>query len=234
MILAAGFTLLSLLAADGAKPAEPKKEWDMTTFTLVLVRPGTATGELSTTEAELLEERHQASLRKLAADGKALAWGSIEGSSDLLEVIVLDVPKPEEAKALLAEDPWLAGGRRVAELHPWFAARGILKTPAPGAADERVTFGLLRRPDDAPQFPPEKLKEIQKGHMANIEAMAASGDLVIAGPFGDDGKLRGVFVFRGTDEAHLREIAAPDTAIQTGRLVLDLYRWVVPAGTLPE
>ena len=99
--------------------------------------------------------------------------------------------------------------------------------------DERVTFGLLRRPENAPQFPPEKLKEIQKGHMANIEAMAASGDLVIAGPFGDDGTLRGVFVFRGTDEAHLREIAAPDTAIQTGRLVLDLYRWVVPAGTLP-
>ena len=64
--------------------------------------------------------------------------------------------------------------------------------------------------------------------MANIQAMAASGDLVLAGPLTDEGPLvedsrgcflRGVFVFRGTDEKHLREIAAPDAAIQAGRLV---------------
>lgn len=226
MIVASALLAVLPLAAP-AQPGEQK--WDMTTFTLVLVRPGKPEAKVPAGAAE----GHQALLRELASKGKAIAFGTIEGSPDLLEVIVLDVPKPEEAKPLLASDPWFASGARVMELHPWFAARGILKPPVEGAAEETITFGLLRRPPNAPQFPEEKLKEIQKGHMANIEAMAASGDLAIAGPLADDGTLRGVFVFRSMDEKHLRGIAAPDAAIQAGRLVLDLYRWVVPQGTLP-
>ncbi|HET9298901.1 MAG TPA: hypothetical protein VFO11_03080 [Candidatus Polarisedimenticolaceae bacterium] len=226
MILATALVAVLPLAA-AAKPAEQK--WDMTTFTLVLVRPGKPETSVPSGAAA----GHQTLLRDLAAKKKAIAWGPIEGSPDLLEVIVLDVPKPEEATPLLASDPWFTSGARVMELHPWFAARGILQAPAEGAAEETITFGLLRRPPDAPQFPEEKLKEIQKGHMANIEAMAASGDLAIAGPLADDGTLRGVFVFRGTDQKHLRAIAAPDAAIQAGRLVLDLYTWKVAAGTLP-
>ena len=105
------------------------------------------------------------------------------------------------------------------ELHPWFAARGILKPPVAGAPEMWATFGLLRRPADAPQLPKEKLDEIQQGHMANIEAMAASGDLAI-------------FVFRGTDQAHFRELAGRDPAIQSGRLVLDLYAWALRDGML--
>jgi uncharacterized protein YciI len=227
MVAAAALSLMSLAA-----PEEPKQKWDITTFTLVLVRPGRSAQDSDPTTAAM-QEGHEALLRDLAGKGKALAWGPVEGSADLLEILVLDVPKPEEAKQLLADDPWFRSGRRVPEMHPWFAARGILKTPEAGARPQRITFGLLRRPADAPQLPEEKLEEIQKGHMANIEAMAASGDLVIAGPFGDDGKLRGVLVFRGTDGKHLRAIAAPDPAIQAGRLELDLHVWVVTEGTLP-
>ncbi len=70
--------------------------------------------------------------------------------------------------------------------------------------------------------------------MANIRAMAASGDLVIAGPLGDDGPLRGVFVFRTTDLARVRELVARDPAVKAGRLGAELYPWRVPEGTLPE
>ncbi len=222
-------TLALLALLPLAAPAEPPaQKWDMTTFTLALVRPGTADAKVPAGAAEA----HQTLLRDLAATGKLIASGTIEGSPDLLEVIVLDVTKPEDARSLLEGDPWFRSGARVLELHPWFAARGILKAPAPGAPEAHATFGLLRRPADAPQYSEEKLKEIQKGHMANIEAMAASGDLAIAGPLADNGTLRGVFVFRGTDQKHLRAIAAPDAAIQAGRLVLDLYRWNVPRGTV--
>ena len=99
MMLAA-LSLLSLLAPGEAKPAEPKKEWDMTTFTLVLVRPGTSASETAETEAQILDRRHASLLRKLAEDGKVLAWGPIEGSPDLLE-------DPEDALAV-------GGGHEVA------------------------------------------------------------------------------------------------------------------------
>jgi len=239
MIVQALLALLPLAAAAApapapasAKPAEQKK-WDMTTFTLVLVRPGPPDKQPAQDGLDALEGKHEALLRGLAAKGKALTWGAIEGSPELVEVIVLDVPSSAEARTLLERDPWVQSGARVLELHPWYAAKGILKTPPRGAPEAHLTFGLLRRPPDAPDFPPEKLEEIQKGHMANIEAMAASGDLAIAGPLADEGTLRGVFVFRGTDQKHLRQIAAPDAAIQAGRLVLDLYAWAVREGTVP-
>lgn len=228
MILTAALTFLSLLS-----PAEPAKKYDMATFTLVLVRPGAADKQPEPEEETTVEAKHRSLLHGLGKRGKALVWGPIEGTPDLLEVIVLNVPKAEEAQALLRTDPWIRSGARVLEMHPWFAARGILKPPAPDAPEAYATFGLLRRPADAPSFPKEKLDEIQKGHMANIEAMAASGDLVIAGPLTDNTTLRGVFVFRGTDQAHLRTLAGRDPAIQSNRLVLDLHAWALHEGMLP-
>ena len=228
MILTAALKFLSLLS-----PAEPAKNYNMATFTLVLVRPGPADKQPEPEAETTFAGKHQSLLHGLGKRGKAIAWGAIEGSPDLLEVIILNVPKPEEAQALLHADPWLLSGARVLEMHPWFAARGILKPRDPGAPETFATFGLLRRPADAPSFPKEKLDEIQKGHMANIEAMAASGDLVIAGPLTDNATLRGVFVFRGTDQAHLRKLAERDPAIQANRLVLDLYAWALREGMVP-
>jgi hypothetical protein len=119
-------------------------------------------------------------------------------------------------------------------MHPWWSARHVFAKPAPGAPRRDVLLGLLRRPENAPDYPKERLEEIQRGHMANIEAMASSGDLVIAGPFGDDGALRGVFVFGTTDEARVRELASKDPAFEAGRLVMDLHRWSVPGGSIAE
>ena len=92
---------------------------------------------------------------------------------------------------------------------------------------------LLRR---GPAWTPEKTDETKKifeGHMANIEAMAASCKLVVAGPIDspetDRTALAGIFIFDAKRE-ELDGLLANDPAIKIGRLVPEIHSWYGDAG----
>jgi uncharacterized protein YciI len=69
--------------------------------------------------------------------------------------------------------------------------------------------------------------------MANINAMAKTGKLVIAGPFENGGDYAGVFVFKVGSLAEAKALAESDPAVQAGRLVSEVHPWQVPEGSLP-
>jgi len=73
-------------------------------------------------------------------------------------------------------------------------------------------------------------EEIQEAHMAHIRGMGATGKLVGAGPFGDDGRLRGIFIFKTGSLDEARAMAEADPAVKAGRLVVDLHPWLAPKG----
>lgn len=60
--------------------------------------------------------------------------------------------------------------------------------------------------------------------------MAKSGDLFLAGPFGDDTKLRGLFFFFDRDPKAIEAMVAPDPTIKGKRLQMTLLRWWAPKG----
>ena len=66
---------------------------------------------------------------------------------------------------------------------------------------------------------------LQQAHMENIGRMANEGKLVLAGPFLDDGELRGLYVFNVTTIEEARKLTETDPAIQAGRLVMELHPW---------
>lgn len=72
---------------------------------------------------------------------------------------------------------------------------------------------------------------IQKAHLENINSMAASGKLNIAGPFLDDGELRGVFVFDSSSEEEVRKLVEADPAVKSGRLTYEIHPWMTQKGT---
>jgi uncharacterized protein YciI len=57
--------------------------------------------------------------------------------------------------------------------------------------------------------------------------------LVVAGPFGDDGNLRGIFVFKVASLDEAKALAETDPAVIAGRLAIDMHPWLVPEGILP-
>lgn len=71
----------------------------------------------------------------------------------------------------------------------------------------------------------EEESELQKAHMQNIEKMAADGKLVLAGPFLDDGEVRGIYIFNVETIEEAEALTNTDPAIQAGSLVMELVPW---------
>jgi uncharacterized protein YciI len=66
---------------------------------------------------------------------------------------------------------------------------------------------------------------LQKAHMENITRMAEEGTLVLAGPFLDDGDIRGIYIFNVATIEEAKKLTESDPAIKAGRLVMELHPW---------
>ena len=71
----------------------------------------------------------------------------------------------------------------------------------------------------------EEAMELQKAHLANIQRLLDEGRLLLAGPFMDDGDVRGLYIFDVTSIDEARELTATDPAIKAGRLEMELRPW---------
>lgn len=71
----------------------------------------------------------------------------------------------------------------------------------------------------------EEAEELQRGHMDNIGKLAEAGKLVLAGPFLNDGELRGIYIFDVKTEEEAKALVETDPAIQAGSLVMELIPW---------
>lgn len=71
----------------------------------------------------------------------------------------------------------------------------------------------------------EEAKELQLKHLQNIEKMAAEGKLVVAGPFLDNGDIRGIYIFNVKTIEEAKNLTNTDPAIKAGSLVMELKPW---------
>ena len=67
--------------------------------------------------------------------------------------------------------------------------------------------------------------KIQEGHIANINRLAGLGKIMVAGPFGDRGNWKGLFIFDAASKEEVVELLKTDPAISSGRLDYDVRPW---------
>jgi len=67
--------------------------------------------------------------------------------------------------------------------------------------------------------------QLQRAHLENITKMAEEGTLVLAGPFLDEGDIRGIYIFNVASVEEAKKLIESDPAIQAGRLVMELHPW---------
>ena len=72
---------------------------------------------------------------------------------------------------------------------------------------------------------------LQKAHMENIARLAREGSLVVAGPFMDDGDLRGIFIFAVGSMDETERLVETDPAVRAGRLRYEIHPWLSQRGS---
>ena len=73
-------------------------------------------------------------------------------------------------------------------------------------------------------------EKIQAAHMANINRLAKEGKLIMAGPIGIEGDLRGIFLMNCADSTEVENFVKTDSAVMTGRLIMKYYPWWTEKG----
>lgn len=69
------------------------------------------------------------------------------------------------------------------------------------------------------------INNIQSGHLANIDRLAKEGKILVAGPFGDNGNWRGIFIFDCETKEEVEKLLSTDPAIAAGRLAYEIHPW---------
>ena len=74
--------------------------------------------------------------------------------------------------------------------------------------------------------------QIQKAHLENIGRLAKAGKIIVAGPFGDDGNWRGIFIFDAASKEEVEQLLQTDPAVSAGRLAYEIHPWWTQTGTI--
>ena len=202
---------------------------------MALLKKGPKWETTPATERNQILQRHVAYVVSMLDSGKAVITGPMGDDTDLAGIFILRAQSAEEAKTWVDADPAVKAGLFAAEMHPWWSEDIFKKANTSPLKLETVYLGFLKKgPNrkDGDDSVPE-IQELQKAHIANIQRLAKLGKLVVAGPFGDDGILRGIFVFRVGSLAEAQELCATDPMIKIDRLRVELHPWNVPEGVLP-
>ena len=217
------------LISQKQQPAAPESK--LVQFQMAILKRGPK-WSASPDTASTVHKQHVDYVLSLLSSGKAVIAGPIRDDSDFAGVYVFRTQSADEAKAWVMADPAVVAQHVVAELHPWWAEDIMKKTETPQKMVTAYIAFLVRGEKWTPEKTPQT-EEIQKAHLANIGRLAEMKKLVVAGPFGDNGNLRGIFVFRVSSLEEARSLTLTDPAVQAGRLALDLHPWLVPEGILP-
>lgn len=216
--------------------AQPKQEphSKLVKFHMAIVRKGPKWNDAKTPEVAQIHQQHFEYVMSVLNSGKAVIAGPLGDDTGILGIFIFRAQSAEEARTLSDEDPAVKAGFHSNEMHPWWSDNIFKKADSPLEL-QFVYLAFLKRGPNRKEGdgPTPQVQELQKAHLANIKRLTDLKKIIVAGPFGDDGALRGIFVFRVGSIQEAQDLCATDPMIKTGRLAVELHPWGVPAGVLP-
>jgi uncharacterized protein YciI len=199
-------------------------------FFVLLKRPASAP-EISKEDGIKLQEAHMANIRKLHEEHKLVIAGPFMDDGALRGIFVMKADSLDQAKEWANSDPAIKAGRLSAEVHgPWMIRpQGIHETDTPNML-EKYSLLLVHQGDKwDPKSPVPQ--DVLKQHLAYLMGLMQEGQLALAGPFRDDGELKGIFIYSvPMDEA--MKLEAEDPMVKNGFFKIEGHPWATAKGVL--
>ena len=236
--LIGGLALFAGMAASQSAPAaaHPKEASSASgqpaaRFFFVLLKHPANAPQMSKEDGDKIQEAHMANIRKLYEEHKLVIAGPFMDDGVLRGIFVMKAASLDEAKEWATSDPAIKAGRLEAEVHgPWMIQpQGIHETETPNTL-EKYSLLLVHQGDkwDAKSPVPQ---DVVKQHMAYGMGLMQQGKLALAGPFHDDGELKGIFIYSvSMDEA--MKLEAEDPMVKNGFFKIEGHPWATAKGVL--
>jgi uncharacterized protein YciI len=172
-----------------------------------------------------------ANIRRLAAEKKLVAAGPFGDNTMLRGIFVFKAASKEQTQEWTNSDPAVQAGRLAMDVRgPWMIRReAIHETSTPNELLQ-YTMALFSAGE---KWNPAlaKYKELLNAHLAMIGKLTQEGTLALAGPFADEGEMKGVFVYTvGAEEA--AKLVQEDPLVKAGYLKAELHPWFTAKGVM--
>ncbi len=96
---------------------------------------------------------------------------------------------------------------------------------------KRYVFMLLNSGDTKSKDSLEAAK-FQELHLAHLNKLAEEGKLIVAGPFENGGKHRGLLIFDVEEVEEALKLEGQDPMVESGRLKMEAFYWWGAKGTV--
>jgi|SRR5262245_14032110 len=224
-----------------SKPESKMPQFDLDQYQFALLKRGPKWTAEKTPETEKIQAGHMANIQKMAKLGKLMAAGPIGDKGDLAGIFIFKASSIEEAKALAAEDPAIQAGRLVMEIHPWMGPKGIgqvlieafQKDPNMKMTMTTYYLALLGKGAKQADSSTPGIQQLQLDHLWNVRRMLDAKTFAAAGPFVDNGNLRGIFVIAAKSVDEAKAIADADPMVKAGYLAVEIHPWLVAKEVWP-
>ncbi len=214
--------MTSLLVVMGliAMPQEtPKIELEEYWFVYFVSGDNKAT--LSEEDRAKGMEGHLGNLTRMTNEGKAVAAGPFEGSQPRRGIVILKADRLKSKDSVekeFATDPFVKSDRLRVEVRPWATTRGSIQKWRTPEEMKPYVFVIFERGDNKSPMTEKEGSDLQAAHLKHIFAMKDSGGLGVAGPFRDDGDMRGILIFKHKEVEKARTLVDQDPLVKAGRL----------------
>ena len=203
------------------------------TFFVFLNRPANAP-TYSKEKLEEIQSGHMANIGRLAKEGKLIMAGPFMDDTSLRGLFVFKAASADEVREWLKTDPAVAAGRLSGDVHPWQVDRGsihdVTKLPEnPGM--EPFAVMVYRAGEKLKSMPDPAQAPIWEAHVKYQNALFASKQIEIGGPFTDEADFTGLTVAHGK-KADAEKLAAEDPAVKAGLVRVEVHEWITAKGVL--